>query len=187
MGHVVYPTQTKVNPLNQDTVDRQTWDLPCVDKHTKVSQESINPATTTLNNTINESWVQNCDVPTIANRQFLSWGRSLDHKERKSPTHILEKNGLLSNFGCATLLSPGWWIPAKIWCGAPSKFSVPHMVLAKPGRSLSAINPPVMRSLHKSASHHWADIKQVFSGECDELCQFHHTTQRSHPISNPLI
>ena len=112
MGHVVYPTQTKVNPLNQDTVDRQTWDLPCVDKHTKVSQESINPATTTLNNTINESWVQNCDVPTIANRQFLSWGRSLDHKERKSPTHILEKNGLLSNFGCATLLSPGWWILA---------------------------------------------------------------------------
>ena len=106
---------------------------------------------------------------------------------RDRQTDILEKNGLLSNFGCATLLSPGWWIPAKIWCGAPSKFSVPHMVLAKLGCSLSATNPPVMRSLHKSASHHWADIKQVFSGECGEWDQFHHTTQRSHPISNPLI
>ena len=42
------------------------------------------------------------------------------HTDTDTHTHIVEKNGLLSNFGCATLLSPGSCIPAKIWCGAPS-------------------------------------------------------------------
>ena len=105
----------------------------------------------------------------------------------QTQTH-LKKEWFALEFWLCNALSQGWWIPVTIWCGAPSKFSVPHMVLAKPGCSLSAINPPVMCSLHLSASHHWANIKQVFSGECggSESATPHYTKISSYIESSDI-
>ena len=90
-------------------VDRQTWDLPCVDKHTKVSQESINPATTTLNNSISESGVQNSGVfqPKQIDSSFPEGEASTTRKEKVWDTS--KKEWFALEFWLCNALSQGWW------------------------------------------------------------------------------